>query len=96
MATKPGMSSLLNWATQNTPQDSNDPPQPTGKLDPAIIDMILGKPDAVKMKEALSIATDDSLPEDARIQALDDFEMVCAVFPLLNLLSSSLQIIASL
>jgi len=76
MATKPGMSSLLNWATQNTPQDSNDPPQPTGKLDPAIIDMILGKPDAVKMKEALSIATDDSLPEDARIQALDDFEML--------------------
>lgn len=48
-----GVNTLLDWATRNTP-NKNDPdyvpPRALEKLDPGIIDMILGKPDAVKMK----------------------------------------------
>ncbi|KAF9780652.1 nucleotide exchange factors-like protein [Thelephora terrestris] len=45
-------------------------------INPGIIDHILGKPDTVLMKEALEVALDESRDDDARIQALDDFEML--------------------
>ncbi|KAF8550654.1 Fes1-domain-containing protein [Imleria badia] len=45
-------------------------------LDPAIIDYILGKPDAQLMKEALDVALDVSKDEDQRIAAMDDLEML--------------------
>ncbi|CAE6452456.1 unnamed protein product [Rhizoctonia solani] len=73
------MESLLKWSLENTPADEPSVP-PTAErikeLDPAIIDMILGKSDAVIMKEKLAIAQDESREEDERVEALDDFEML--------------------
>ncbi|CAE6368716.1 unnamed protein product [Rhizoctonia solani] len=73
------MESLLKWSLENTPADEPHVP-PTAErmkeLDPAIIDMILGKSDAVVMKEKLAIAQDESREEDERVEALDDFEML--------------------
>ncbi|VDB92228.1 unnamed protein product [Peniophora sp. CBMAI 1063] len=76
------MESLLRWGITNSaaPSSSSDPsappPAPRQDLDPAIIDAILGKPDAELMKEALTRARDESLDEDARVEALDDLEML--------------------
>jgi len=80
MATTSGLTSLLSWATQNTARDPDNPdivaPQPIKNLDPGIIDLILGKPDSVRMKEALAVASDESKSQDDRVQALDDLEML--------------------
>ncbi|KAI0799606.1 nucleotide exchange factor Fes1-domain-containing protein [Irpex lacteus] len=73
------MESLLRWSIENsTPAEpgASQPPQPRKDLDPAIIDMILGKPDAERMKEMLAIAVDDTKSEDERLDALDEFEML--------------------
>ena len=74
------MQSLLRWSIENsTPLDSapsDRPPVERKNLDPAIIDMILGKPDAELMKEDMSLAIDTNQSEDDRINALDHLEMV--------------------
>ncbi|KAJ7092467.1 nucleotide exchange factor Fes1-domain-containing protein [Mycena belliarum] len=75
------MESLLRWGIENsTPQtdatNGSNPPAPRQDLDPAIIDMILGKSDAEQMKEDMAVAVDDSQSEAARIDALDHFEML--------------------
>lgn len=75
------MESLLRWGIENSATEADSeapqpPPRDISKLDPGIIDAILGKPDSVKMKEALGVALDESVPEDARLIALDDFEML--------------------
>lgn len=74
------MQSLLRWSIENsTPLDSapgDRPPVVRKDLDPGIIDMILGKPDSVLMKEDMAVAVDPSQPEDNRIDALDHLEMV--------------------
>ena len=80
------MQSLLRWSIENSDpnalqastsqQNADASTDPNKKLDPAIIDMILGKPDAELMKDALTIAVDESRDEDERMQALDDFEML--------------------
>ncbi|EIW56471.1 nucleotide exchange factors-like protein [Trametes versicolor FP-101664 SS1] len=72
------MESLLRWGIANSDPrtDNQPPPQPRSDLDPAIIDMILGKSDAELMKEALTIAVDETKDEDDRLQALDNFEML--------------------
>ena len=72
------MQSLLRWAVENSTNDDGSlpPPRPQQPLDPAIIDHILGKPDSVLMKEALTIAVDETREEDDRVGALDDLEMV--------------------
>ncbi|KAJ7756351.1 nucleotide exchange factor Fes1-domain-containing protein [Mycena metata] len=73
------MESLLRWGIENsTPQNdaSNPPPAPRQDLDPATIDMILGKSDAELMKEDMAVAVDDTQPEPSRIDALDHFEML--------------------
>ena len=89
------MQSLLRWSIENsTPLDSSSsnssaptdraPPVVEHKnLDPAIIDMILGKPDAELMKEDMSIAVDANRSEDDRINALDHLEMVFLFFSFL-------------
>lgn len=69
------MDSLLRWGIENS-SPSAGPVQPRKDLDPAIIDHILGKPDAVLMKEALTVAVDENKSEGERVQALDDLEMV--------------------
>jgi hsp70-interacting protein len=75
------MQSLLRWSLENSnPQGAS----PSGDgaasspqtLDPAIIDAILGKPDAVQMKEDVSVAVDTERSEDDRLAALDHLEMV--------------------
>ncbi|KAF8889119.1 armadillo-type protein [Infundibulicybe gibba] len=45
-------------------------------LDPAIIDMILGRPDAELMKEDMATALDSTRDESERINALDHLEML--------------------
>ena len=71
------MDSLLRWSIEHSTPRSTDAPPPARKdVDPEIINYILGKPDAVLMKEALDIALDQNRDEDARIQALDDIEML--------------------
>jgi hsp70-interacting protein len=71
------MDSLLRWAIENsTPAAEGTTITPRSDLDPEIIDYILGKPDAVLMKEALDVAVDASKSEGDRLQALDDFEML--------------------
>ncbi|THH28769.1 hypothetical protein EUX98_g5422 [Antrodiella citrinella] len=73
------MDSLLRWGIENSvgPDGQQLPSvEPRKDLDPAIIDHILGKPDAVLMKEALEVAVDEGQDEDGRVLALDDFEML--------------------
>jgi hsp70-interacting protein len=71
------MQSLLRWSVENsTPSTGLPPTTTTNKLDPGIIDHILGKPDAQLMKEALTVGLDERQTEDTRLQALDDLEMV--------------------
>ena len=71
------MQSLLRWSIENS-EPGAVPSQPIErrKLDPELVDMILGKPDAELMKEALAIAVDQTRKGDARVQALDNFEIV--------------------
>ncbi|GJJ07717.1 hypothetical protein Clacol_001922 [Clathrus columnatus] len=75
------MESLLRWSienssTSNDPNGSVPPPRSAKELDPGIIDMILGKPDAVLMKEALAAGLDESKSIESRMIALDDLEML--------------------
>ena len=75
------MQSLLRWSIENSTPSSGDnttspPVRPRSDLDPAIIDQILGRPDAELMKEALQVALDEKQDLDDRVQALDNFEMV--------------------
>ncbi|KAF9481583.1 Fes1-domain-containing protein [Pholiota conissans] len=74
------MQSILRWSIENsTPLDataSDRPPTERKDLDPGVIDLILGKPDAVQMKEDMDIAMDVNRSEDDRISALDHLEML--------------------
>ncbi|KAG2031143.1 armadillo-type protein [Suillus americanus] len=70
------MQSLLRWSVENSTPSTGPPPTTTNKLDPGIIDHILGKPDAQLMREALIIGVDERQTEDDRLQALDDLEML--------------------
>lgn len=71
------MESLLRWGIENTSPNDGPPPAPRQDLDPAIIDIILGKSDAELMKEDMAVAVDETQSESARIHALDHLEMVC-------------------
>lgn len=83
------MESLLRWGIANSDPrtDNQPPPQPRSDLDPAIIDMILGKSDAELMKEALTVAVDETKDEDDRLQALDNFEMVSRAYTRVRLIA---------
>ncbi|PPR02297.1 hypothetical protein CVT24_011635 [Panaeolus cyanescens] len=74
------MQSILRWSIENsTPLDGNPgdrPPIDTSKLNPEIIDLILGKPDAQQMKEDMEVAVDAGKSEEDRINALDHLEML--------------------
>ena len=69
------MQSLLTWGIQNSTSESREAVDHQ-RLNPDIIDMILGRPDSELMKEALTVAADMNRPEDDRLEALDQFEMV--------------------
>ncbi|KAF8629459.1 hypothetical protein AX15_003438 [Amanita polypyramis BW_CC] len=68
------MQSLLTWGIQNSTEESRAIVD-RQKLDPGIIDAILGRPDSVLMKEALDVALDENKSDSERIDALDQFEM---------------------
>ncbi|KAH0591228.1 Hsp70 nucleotide exchange factor FES1 [Termitomyces sp. J132] len=72
------MQSLLRWSIENSTDlnPNGPPPEPRKDIDPGIIDMILGRPDAELMKEDMSLATDPSKTEDERVAALDHMEML--------------------
>jgi hsp70-interacting protein len=73
------MESLLRWSIANSDPNAQRPsPEQLRSLDPGIIDHILGKPDAVLMREATETALDENKSEDERAQALEDLEMVCS------------------
>lgn len=69
------MESLLRWGIEHSSTGERTDVSQRRDIDPAIIDYILGKPDAQLMKEALELALDISKDEDQRIAALDDLEM---------------------
>ncbi|KAG8891698.1 hsp70 nucleotide exchange factor fes1 [Tulasnella sp. 408] len=111
MASMAKMRDLLAWSTEHQvpPTDPNYvPPRPLGELDPGLIDMILGKPDAVRMRDAMAIAVDESKSEDDRVTALDDMELLIESLdnandmevlnlwrPILNLATSPLPAISA-
>ncbi|KAJ7730250.1 armadillo-type protein [Mycena maculata] len=69
------MESLLRWGIENSTSATDaSTPAPRQDLDPAIIDMILGKSDAELMKECMAVAVDESQSESARVDTLDRFE----------------------
>ncbi|KAF9054130.1 armadillo-type protein [Panaeolus papilionaceus] len=74
------MQSILRWSIENsTPLDGNPTDRPqidASKLNPEIIDLILGKPDAQQIKEDMEVAVDTNKSEDDRINALDHLEML--------------------
>ncbi|PFH48845.1 hypothetical protein AMATHDRAFT_64523 [Amanita thiersii Skay4041] len=76
------MQSILRWSLAHSGGDGQDergegPSRiDPAKLDPGVIDMILGKPDAELMKEDLAVAVDQGRSEEERVQALDHFEML--------------------
>jgi hypothetical protein len=41
-----------------------------------MLDLIMGKPDSLTMKEKMATASDTSLDVETRVEALDDFEML--------------------
>ncbi|KZT34757.1 Fes1-domain-containing protein, partial [Sistotremastrum suecicum HHB10207 ss-3] len=72
-----GLESLLTWSIANSSPTAPPPdPQKLKSLDPGIIDLILGKPDAVRMKESLTLALDEEKEEEERVDALDELEML--------------------
>jgi hypothetical protein len=83
------MQSLLRWGIENSSPDSSSPTQPPKALDTGLIDYILGPSPAQQMKDALVVATDDTMDEGededdeestrtkaTRMQALANLEMV--------------------
>ncbi|PIA15586.1 Fes1-domain-containing protein [Coemansia reversa NRRL 1564] len=76
------MEGLLQWAIINGATASEDAPArdstyPQPKpLDPAVLDVILGKPASVQMTECLDAVEHSKTPLEAREIALDDLEML--------------------
>jgi hsp70-interacting protein len=73
------MESLLRWGIENSAPSDGTVNRPQQPLDPGIIDVILGKPDSVLMKEDLEVAVDQNRAVDERVDALEDFETVSTI-----------------
>ena len=80
------MESLLRWSIENsTPQDPSSSENVERKpLDPDIINHILGKSDAEKMKDDMAVALDVTRTEAVRVEALDHLELVSRSFSAMN------------
>jgi hypothetical protein len=50
----------------------------------AILEMLMGKPDSTTMREKLEYAQNEENDVEKRIEALDDFEMVCPLVSTYN------------
>ncbi|KAJ1959653.1 hsp70 nucleotide exchange factor fes1 [Dipsacomyces acuminosporus] len=76
------MDALLKWAILNGATANEDAPNKDTseasqkKLDPAIIDAILGKPASVQMTECMDAVEHPETPLESREVALDDLEML--------------------
>ncbi|KAI9504734.1 armadillo-type protein [Coemansia spiralis] len=75
------MESLLKWAILNGATAGEDAPagapgEPPKKLDPEVIDAILGKPASVQMTECMDAVEHPETPLEAQEIALDDLEML--------------------
>ncbi|KAJ2782800.1 hsp70 nucleotide exchange factor fes1 [Coemansia javaensis] len=76
------MESLLKWAILNGATAGEDaPPRGPGdpepkKLDPEVIDAILGKPASVQMGECMAAAEDAAAASEGREVALDNLELL--------------------
>ena len=74
-------SELLQWSVLHTATLNEDAPQRTEPLqtepiDPKWIEAILGKEDAVRMRECVERITDASLVEEDRVTAFDELELL--------------------
>ncbi|CAG8730291.1 9258_t:CDS:2 [Dentiscutata erythropus] len=73
------MEKILKWSTENS-DPSAVPQQPAtqekNKLDPEIIDLILGKSDAVQIREAVEAVSNPETSVDDKKIALDNLEML--------------------
>ncbi|KAJ2598092.1 hsp70 nucleotide exchange factor fes1 [Coemansia sp. RSA 1804] len=77
------MDALLKWAILNSATENEDAPattaqprEPPKKLDPAVIDAILGRPASVQMTECVESTENSETPVEAKAVALDDLEML--------------------
>ncbi|WOO77415.1 Hsp70 nucleotide exchange factor FES1 [Vanrija pseudolonga] len=60
-----------------TPANGAAPlPGSSNKISTEMLDLIMGKPDSLTMKEKMATASDTSLDVETRVEALDDFEML--------------------
>ncbi|KAJ1663645.1 hsp70 nucleotide exchange factor fes1 [Coemansia sp. RSA 1813] len=76
------MDALLKWAILNGATANEDAPattrtgEPPKKLDPAVIDAILGRPASEQMTECMDSVEHADTPLEAKEVALDDLEML--------------------
>ncbi|CAK9780784.1 hypothetical protein CC85DRAFT_289123 [Cutaneotrichosporon oleaginosum] len=79
---KPNASTLATFHPDDPQHDvglappAAEEPKKDNKLSTEILDLIMGKPDSVTMKEKMAIASNTSADVDERVMALDDFEML--------------------
>jgi hypothetical protein len=84
-------SDLLKWSTSisaaTKKEDStiDNPDLPREKIDPKWIDILLGKEDAVRMRDLMNdIIIDQTKSLEERIRAFDEFELVNFILKLLD------------
>jgi len=72
------LNSLLRWSIENAepPPTNNVAPLQPKKFDSGIVDAVLGKSDAARMKECVEFIDDPSNSADAKLSAWDELEMI--------------------
>ncbi|KAI8907840.1 armadillo-type protein [Gorgonomyces haynaldii] len=68
-------SDLLAWATVNAQSEDNTVNRPLQPLDPKWVDVILGKGDAIRLKECFEVVYSDKSLEE-KLQAFDEIELL--------------------
>jgi len=83
MSDQKKMNELLKWSIINQATESEDapartapPPKPMEKMDPGLIEAILGKSETQMMMEALNVIKNPNATADEKELAWEDFEML--------------------
>ncbi|KAJ3079142.1 hsp70 nucleotide exchange factor fes1, partial [Quaeritorhiza haematococci] len=85
MSGKPLVASdLLHWATaitaatkkEDTTTDNSEALKNREKIDPKWLDVILGKDDAVRMRECVDVIKNSEKTEEDKVVAFDELEML--------------------
>ncbi|KAG9322503.1 hypothetical protein KVV02_001245 [Mortierella alpina] len=83
MSDQKKMNELLKWSIINQATESEDaptrpgpPPKPMEKMDPGLIEAILGKSETQMMMEALKVIKNPNATTDEKELAWEDFEML--------------------